>query len=71
MSHTILEYVVARTCERYEHNGDEFTTANFQTERSRVTDSRPMVTSAVAELVLMSVPGVKRGDGRCHWTYRR
>jgi hypothetical protein len=64
---TVLDYVVVRACERFKHNGREFTTANFQNELSRVSDSRPMVTPQVAELLLMSATDVVRGDTRCHW----
>lgn len=66
-----LEYVIDCSCEKYGHNGNEFTTANFQSELSRVTNSRPMITSQVAELILMSVPGVIRENSRCHWRYLR
>jgi hypothetical protein len=67
MSNTILDYVVRRACERFDHNGNTFTTATFQTALSIISDSQPMVTPQVAELLLMSIPGVERGDGRCHW----
>lgn len=66
---TLLDYVVARACERHGHNGREFTTANFQNELSAFTGSRPVVTSQVAVAVLLSVPGVRRGITPCTWTY--
>lgn len=66
---SIIEYVATRACEKFNHNGNEFSTANFQSELSRLTDSRPMITSAIAEAILLSVPGVARGKTLCMWTY--
>jgi hypothetical protein len=68
---TVLQYVVLQACERCKHNGSEFTTANFQSELSRVTGSRPMVTPQVARLILLSIPGVVQSDMTgCHWRYQ-
>ncbi len=63
---TPLDYVIQRACERYGHNGREFTTANFQSELSRITSSTPMITPQAAELLLMSATNVKR-NSPCHW----
>lgn len=65
---SVLEYIVMRACESFGHNGNVFTTANFQSTLSKVTDSRPMITSAQADAILFSVPGV-RLESRCHWRY--
>lgn len=65
---TPLDYVIVRACEKNCHNGNTFSTGNFQSELSVVSKSTPMVTPQVAELLLMSVPGVYR-MGRCMWAY--
>ena len=66
---TILEYGVVRACEKFQHNGNEFSTANFQGVMAKLTDATPMMTPQLAEAVLMSIPGVRRGVSRCMWTY--
>ena len=67
-----LEYVIDCCCQKYDGgNGNEFTTATFQSELSRVTDSKPMITPQVAELILMSIGGVVRQESRCHWRFLR
>lgn len=66
---TILEYGVVRACERNEHNGNEFTTAHFQNVMAKLTEAQPMMTPQLAEAVLMSIPGVRRGVSRCYWIY--
>lgn len=66
---SLIEYAVQRACERFQHNGHEFNTANFQQELSRLTDSRPMVTMSHAEVILLSVPGVER-TASCYWSYK-
>lgn len=66
---TPLDYVISRACEKFKHNGCDFTTANFQSELSRVSASTPMVTPQIAELILMSVPGVVRGNGPSYWKF--
>jgi hypothetical protein len=66
---TIIQYVVARACEKFQHNGNIFNTAGFQSELSRVADSRPMITSDIAVAILLSTPGVNR-DAAAHWRYK-
>ena len=68
---TIIEYAIRRACEKFEHNGNRFNTAGFQSELSRLTDSRPMVTGAQADAILLSTPGVTQLSGGCHWDYGR
>lgn len=65
---TIIEYAVRESCERMKHNGNEFTTGNFQFSLSRITNSKPMITPAIAEAILLSTPSVQI-MGLCMWRY--
>jgi len=68
-TYSILHYVVICACEKYGHNGNEFTTANFQSELARITNANPMITQQAAELILLSIEGVSRGVSRCYWVF--
>lgn len=66
---TILEYAVRNACTKFGHNSNIFSTANFQSAFSKLTNTTPMMTSSQAEAILLSLPYVL-SDSKCFWKYQ-